>query len=310
MVPSAASEHPGWLFELGADVADEMVDHARRRLHDGIDELDPNGTAARVLDHVLDELLHGQGVALLRGLPAERLDDTENASLCLAISRRLGIPIRQNAAGDELIRVRDEGKDFGQPDVRSFETAAPLPYHSDSSDIVGLYCIRSARSGGASTVVSSAAVHDAVAEQRPDLARLLHEPWATASIVDGGVRWTPICAPNSAGDLFTRYGRMYVENAPDYDATVLPLRPEQIEALDLYDSFLADPSFALDMHFRPGDLQFLNNYRVMHCRAEYVDWPEPERRRELLRVWLVAGAMDVPDVFEDSGFVPRSEALG
>jgi len=40
------------------------------------------------------------------------------------------------------------------------------------------------------------------------------------------------------------------------------------------------------MDFRPGDIQWLSNYAALHSRTEFVDWPEPQRRRHLLRLWL------------------------
>jgi hypothetical protein len=42
------------------------------------------------------------------------------------------------------------------------------------------------------------------------------------------------------------------------------------------------------MDFQPGDIQWLKNSVVLHKRTEYVDWPEPERKRHLLRLWLCA----------------------
>jgi hypothetical protein len=43
---------------------------------------------------------------------------------------------------------------------------------------------------------------------------------------------------------------------------------------------------ALDIDFRRGDIQFLNNFVMLHTRREYQDWPEPARKRHLLRLWL------------------------
>ena len=40
------------------------------------------------------------------------------------------------------------------------------------------------------------------------------------------------------------------------------------------------------MPFRKGDIQFLNNYVVVHARHTFTDWPESERQRYLLRLWL------------------------
>ncbi len=47
-----------------------------------------------------------------------------------------------------------------------------------------------------------------------------------------------------------------------------------------------DPELRLDMNFMPGDIQFLHNHTILHARSAYEDWPEVERKRHLLRLWL------------------------
>ena len=42
----------------------------------------------------------------------------------------------------------------------------------------------------------------------------------------------------------------------------------------------------LDMMLEPGDMQFCNNYVTSHARTAFEDWPEPERRRLMVRLWL------------------------
>lgn len=257
------------------------------------------------------QLLDGTGFALVRGLPVDDLDDIGNEVLYWAIGLHVGIPIHQDQFGSVLIRVRDQGKSFDEVGVRAYETAARLEYHTDSSDVVGLYCLRPAMQGGTSTIVSSVAVHDAIVRTRPDLAGLLHEPWPHLSAIDGSVSWKPIAALNDRGRLFSRYGRKYIEMAPEQHDDMPALSADQRAVLDLYDDLCNSDEFVLDMDFRPGDVQFLNNYVIMHSRTEYVDWPEPERRRELMRIWLVfRDELHLPPVFEESGFVPRSVAFG
>jgi len=52
------------------------------------------------------------------------------------------------------------------------------------------------------------------------------------------------------------------------------------------------------MELRPGDMQFLHNHTCLHDRTAFVDWPEPERKRHLLRLWLAApDARPLPPVF-------------
>ena len=43
---------------------------------------------------------------------------------------------------------------------------------------------------------------------------------------------------------------------------------------------------AAQIPFLPGDIQFLNNWIMLHSRLAYDDWPEPGRKRHLLRLWL------------------------
>ncbi|MDT4876156.1 hypothetical protein FQZ97_1115760 [compost metagenome] len=52
------------------------------------------------------------------------------------------------------------------------------------------------------------------------------------------------------------------------------------------------------MDLAPGDMQFLNNYVVLHSRTSYEDHPELDRKRHLLRLWLFTpGLADVPESF-------------
>lgn len=299
-----------WTFALDPTDLAELVALARRLadpIRDGgasLTALGPDLVALpgvrRVTDAIRAQLLDGKGFALLRGLPASGLDLVENSVLYWLLGCQIGTPMHQNAANDVLIRVRDEGKDFNQQGVRAYETNANLDYHTDSSDVVALYCLRPAKAGGTSTIVSSPAVYEEMVRRNSELAALLHEPWPQLNPVDGSVRYEPICATNTVGRLFTRYGRKYNEVTGELTA-------RQIAALDLFDAITREPGFVLNMDFNPGDVQFLNNHVIMHARTEYVDWPDPERRRELLRMWLVfREEFGLPQVFADAGFISRA----
>ena len=63
--------------------------------------------------------------------------------------------------------------------------------------------------------------------------------------------------------------------------------PQDIEAMDYLDALMARPEFQLHMEMRKGDVQFVNNFTVMHARTEYRDGPT--RKRHLVRYWI-----DVP----------------
>ena len=59
-----------------------------------------------------------------------------------------------------------------------------------------------------------------------------------------------------------------------------------------------------------GDMIVINNYTVMHARTEFRNFPEPERQRRLIRLWLDRkGFRDMPEEFKlfATNGVPKQE---
>jgi len=77
------------------------------------------------------------------------------------------------------------------------------------------------------------------------------------------------------------------------------LTPAQTEAIKLYGEIAAD--VAMNVDFQLGDISLVQNYVALHARTRYEDWPEPERKRHLLRLWLsFDGARPLhPDIIRD-----------
>lgn len=309
-------DDPSWRVELTAEHVAELraalagVDRPGVSLRDIRAEDFPLATLGPVLAGVVDELVDGRGFVLLRGMPVADLDERQIELLYWGMGCHVGIAIHQKSEDDLLVHVRDLGVDPDDPRVRGFQTSARLDYHADSSDVVGLLCVRPAKSGGVSTIVSAVAVHDEIVRRRPDLAALLHEDWwHDRRSGDGPESFfrCPIFA-EEGGRLFAHYGRQYIESATRGPG-VPEMTAAQIEAMDLLDELDNSPDFVLNMDFAPGDVQFLNNYTVMHARTEYEDYPEPERRRDLIRLWLVLDRdLGLPPAFEAGGIVPRAVA--
>ena len=46
------------------------------------------------------------------------------------------------------------------------------------------------------------------------------------------------------------------------------------------------PEMRIDMMMEPGDIQFANNYAVLHSRTAFEDDPDLALRRKKLRLWL------------------------
>ncbi len=86
------------------------------------------------------------------------------------------------------------------------------------------------------------------------------------------------------GKLSCRYLRQYIELGHEING--VPLSRVEVEALDTFDSIVQDPDIRLDMMLEPGDIQFANNYAVMHSRTRFCDDKDPSLHRKLLRLWL------------------------
>jgi hypothetical protein len=68
----------------------------------------------------------------------------------------------------------------------------------------------------------------------------------------------------------------------------------------MFDALANDPALNMQMEFRPGDVQLVHNHTILHDRTAFEDWPEPERKRHLLRLWLApANARTLPPVFAE-----------
>ena len=272
--------NPDWVHELSAAERADLV--AAGQGDEALPVLGP------LVDEWADELEDGRGFVLVRGFPVDALDPSEVERAYLAVGHRLGVLVSQNTDGDLLGHVRDDGSDPDDPNVRLYRTRAAQPFHTDGSDVVGLLCLRPARAGGLSTIVRSDAVFDEVNRRRPDLADLWFHPFhldlhGQEADGDAPTLALPIASRGPDGRLRTLYLRWYIEQAQRHPH-VPRLTADHVAFLDLVDA-VAD-ELRIDMDFRPGDVQLLSNAVVLHGRTEYEDWPEPERRRHLLRLWL------------------------
>ena len=262
----------------------------------------PLPSLGAALADVLRELLEGRGFVLLRGLPLARYSREEQAIAYLGIGSYLGAARSQNAKGHLLGHVKDLGLDIRDPNVRYYQTSRKLEYHTDSVDVVGLLCLKSAKAGGESFIASSMTLYNEVLERRPDLLPALFEPFPTdrrGEVPDGMQPWFDIPVFHwHAGALSCIYVRQYIESAQENFPAARRLTDAQIAAMDLMDELANDPAIHLSMAFEPGDMQFLHNHQILHSRNDFENWPEPERHRHLLRLWLAPqSARPLPGVF-------------
>lgn len=239
---------------------------------------------------MLQEVLDGRGFVLVRGFPVERYTIEEAAIAYLGMGAWFGSFRSQNAAGHLLGHVRDTGADISKQATRYYQTNRQLEYHTDSCDIVGLMCLKASRRGGQSRIVSSVSLFNAMLERRPDLCEQLFHAYPTdrrGEVPDGAKPWFDVPVFNWLNNqLTTIYVGQYIRSAQEHFPQARRLTDKEQEALAMLDALANDPQFCLQMEFRPGDMQFLHNHQILHSRTDFEDWPEPERKRHLLRLWL------------------------
>lgn len=231
-----------------------------------------------------DEVQMGRGFQVIRGVPVERWTDTDSEIFFWCFGQHLGIPGAQNPEGDLLGHVRDTGQ---SPDrVRHYRTRVNINFHCDAADLVGLLCLQKAKHGGRSRIVSSVSVYNELLRSRPDMVARLYEPFMMDTKGEGGVRTLPVipCRFDS-GRLRTFYHTDYFRSAAGWDGRPL-LNADDRAVLDLYNEIADRPDLHLDMDLEPGDIQLLSNHTVLHSRTGYEDYPEPDRKRHLLRLWV------------------------
>ncbi len=243
-------------------------------------------TFAAELTAVGEELEWGRGFVLLRGLPAERYTAEEFGIIFWGIGCHFGAPTPQNGKGDLLGHVRDEGRSLEDRSARGYQTRASQGLHVDRCDIVGLLCLQTAKSGGVSLLVSSMAIYNEMLRRCPWYVGVLYKGFATdmrGEEVPGGppVYYRPVYSYFD-GRLTCGFNYTYIRSGQEKIGQ--PLSAVETEALDAFYEIAYE--LALPMSFERGDIQLVNNYVLLHDRTEYEDYPEPERRRHLLRLWL------------------------
>ncbi len=268
----------------------------------------PLPTLGPLLVDFADELINGRGFGLISAIDVDRLGADDASWVYWGIGMHLGDPWPQNAKGHLLGDVRDQGKSLDDPTARGNEIGGhSLRFHSDGSDLVGLLCLDDGVSGGESMVANALYAHNELVRTRPELAAVLYEslPYDYRGEEQPGARpYYGIPAFTRHGDrLFVRYIRPFIEASQRHESAPR-ITVEQRAAMDAYDALISDRENRVEMRLAPGEMQFVNNYHVLHGRRAYVDDPAAGRVRWLKRLWLatdVLGPDDRPERYQRTG---------
>ena len=254
----------------------------------------------RRIERAVDEVKNGRGFALVTGLPREGLTQAEFSAATWIIGTRFGHALSQNAHGDLITEVIDASAADAAP--RMYRSNLELRLHSDITAMIALACWQPGLSGGISFLAPAATIHNEILARAPHLLEPLYNGFHYHRLGEEGPDEepttpyrTPVFALRS-GQLSCRYQRAGI--AAGHKGRAVPLTDLEIEALDLFDEVAKAPHNRVEFTLNRGDMMIVNNYAVLHARTGFTQFPEPERARCLVRLWLdTPGFRDVPAEF-------------
>jgi hypothetical protein len=263
-------------------------EHVRDVTQIRVEDVPLPGFQERIAD-IVDRLEHGLGLVLLRGLPIyDRFSQDEATVIYWAIGRHMGDLVPQNRKGDLVGHIRDLGR--RGPYERAYATNEDLGFHTDSTDFVGLMCLRPALYGGESFVASSGLLYNFVVREHPEYLPILAKNFPTD--------WRSEEPPGSPGwylePLYSYFGGALSATVRTGRAMsamrfhdVPRLTADEVSCFMYADSLPKRPGVALGMELQTGDLQFVSNFVTVHNRTAFADDPtDPARQRHLLRLWI------------------------
>ena len=272
----------------------------------------PFSGLGKKLSQGYSEVRSGRGFVVLRGLPFEGLSLEQFTAAAWGVGLCFGRALSQNAQGELVTAVIDATAEDATP--RMYRSNLELRPHSDITAMISLACWQKSQSGGASIIVSGVTVHDAIRARAPQLLEPLYRGYHYHRLGEEGPGEepatpyrTPVFA-NRNGQISCRYQRAGI--AAGHRELGVALDERDIEAMNLFDEVAAAPENRLAFFLERGDMIVVNNYALMHARTRFTNFPEPERQRRLVRLWLDAeGFRDVPrefNLFATNG-VPKQE---
>lgn len=241
---------------------------------------------ARVMRKLDGDLKIGPGLAFLRGVDVENYSVDELRILFVGLGTYFGKALSQSKYGDMLGEVTPQAGREG--DKRGYVVDRALPFHTDHSEIFGLFCIVDAQEGGENLFLSTLKVYEIVQNEHPEYLPLLKRGWRLWLVDEqrpGMASVTPHRVPVFA-EVDGVLSGVGVLGGVERCAEALgeELTPEERAAIRYTLAVRARPELHFEAALAPGEAVFINNFEVLHARKGLTHWPD--RKRHLLRLWL------------------------
>ncbi len=227
------------------------------------------------------QLLDGYGAIILAGLPMDGMSLEDYTRIHWGLGTYLGEGAVQSGKGDRIGYVRNE-----PGSTRGYTTDVELRPHTDFHEIMSLAAFSRAESGGVSGLVSGLAIHNRIAQTRPDLLPALYQGFWHLS-PGGRVSSGKVPVFSKVERHWSVYYHTILQRMAA-DRLGVPVPPQLAEAMDLFNAYTEDPEIAASFTLEPGEQLFWHNWTNLHSRTAFED--SERHKRLLLRLWL-----NVPD---------------
>ena len=248
----------------------------------------PLPSLERDLTRCRQELTSGRGVVVIRGIPVDQHSVSELELVYWGIASHLGLAMSQSKLGDRLGHVTyDPERD--EP-WRGYRGNKPSGFHTDKDDIVSLFCVRPAKRGGETRLVSAVSIYNTLLENAPSLLTPLCEGYY--------MHWFAEPPPNT-GPISDYRVPALARVGESVSAIWLPsymvaaarelgesLPSDLAEAQTEFRRVADSDGFELRLPLQKGEAFFINNYEILHGRCGFEDWNDTAERRLLFRLWL------------------------
>ncbi len=290
-----------WLFKLTPECHAELqsIIAELRRHPRPAEEIDPAQFAIpacrALMRSVKAALDDGVRFAVVDRLPLDEISDAEAKALYWILSSMIARPVHQKTTGTLIYDVHDTGKKATPGSgVRPDQTNAEQFFHNDNSynttqpEYVALLCVRPAKSGGVSQVLSLYTIHNELVRSRKEVLPRLYQPFWFDRQKEYAADGSPvISAPIFASDngrLMVRLGLYQAQGG--YTLINETIDADALTAIDAVKQLFANEALRFDFVMERGQMQYVNNLETGHRRTAFEDFSEPAKKRLMIRLWL------------------------
>jgi hypothetical protein len=203
--------------------------------------------------------------------------------------------VQQKLTGTLVYDVHDTGKKATPGSgVRPDQTNMEQFFHNDNSynttqpEYVALLCVRPAKTGGVSQVISFYTLHNELLRAHQEVVPRLYQPFwfdRQKEYLPGepAVLSAPIFSSHD-GRLKVRLGLFQATSG--YTMMNETMDEAAVTAIDTLRNIFTKEALRFDFVMERGQIQYVNNLEIGHRRTTFEDYAEPQNKRLMVRLWL------------------------